>query len=371
MTPNADRDNPASIPINQATFLMSNMVAQAPDNNQGAWADLEGYLRTLIPDNELYIVAGPAGLGGKGDNGFTTTVAGGAVAVPAWTWKAALVIPAASGDDVARVTCTTRTIAVIMPNDNIVKNHDWTEYLTTVDAVEALTGYDLFSNVPEPYQRCIEAGVNGVNPKLASFSNLDAPQIEAGTAATAISGSITAGATIPTGSVAVSVGGATALAAIGADGRFTALVPTASLAVAGSPYAVSFSYAGNADFTWATAASTLAVVDTTAPVIGAITATPNLVTVPNHKMFGVFVDYAVTDVSGAVCSLSVGSNEAVNGSDDGNTAVDWLTTADPHDLQLRAERAGNGSGRVYTITATCTDASGNSASKPVTVSVPK
>ena len=44
MTPNADRDKETSIPINQATFLMSNMVAQAPDNNQGPWADLENYL---------------------------------------------------------------------------------------------------------------------------------------------------------------------------------------------------------------------------------------------------------------------------------------------------------------------------------------
>ena len=35
MTPNADRDKETSIPINQATFLMSNMLAQAPDNNQG------------------------------------------------------------------------------------------------------------------------------------------------------------------------------------------------------------------------------------------------------------------------------------------------------------------------------------------------
>ena len=47
MVPNADRDKETSIPINQATFLMSNMVAQAPDNNQGPWAELEGYLRTL------------------------------------------------------------------------------------------------------------------------------------------------------------------------------------------------------------------------------------------------------------------------------------------------------------------------------------
>ena len=48
MTPNADRDKETSIPINQATFLMTNMVAQAPDNNQGPWAAFEDFLRTLV-----------------------------------------------------------------------------------------------------------------------------------------------------------------------------------------------------------------------------------------------------------------------------------------------------------------------------------
>ena len=60
MVPNADRDKETSIPINQATFLMSNMIAQSPDMNQGPWADLENFLRTLLPANEVYVVAGPA-----------------------------------------------------------------------------------------------------------------------------------------------------------------------------------------------------------------------------------------------------------------------------------------------------------------------
>jgi hypothetical protein len=86
MTPNADRDKETSVPINQATFLMSNMVAQAPDNNQGPWAELESYLRTLLPANELYIVAGGLGAGGSGSNGgLTMTVANGHVTVPAYT----------------------------------------------------------------------------------------------------------------------------------------------------------------------------------------------------------------------------------------------------------------------------------------------
>src|SRR5688572_27946653 len=70
MVPNADRDKETSIPLNQATFLMTNMLAQAPGNNQVPWADLENYLRTLVPDNEIHIVAGGTGAGGKGSDGF-------------------------------------------------------------------------------------------------------------------------------------------------------------------------------------------------------------------------------------------------------------------------------------------------------------
>ena len=162
MTPNADRDNPASIPLNQETFLMSNMVPQAPNNNQGPWADLENFLRTLLPSNEVYIVAGPAGVGGAGDNGAANTIANGHVTVPAYTWKVALVLPLGD-NDVARVNASTRVIAVIMPNNNSI-NSDWHTYLTTVDAVEALTGYDFFANVPDIVENSIEAGVDGNNP---------------------------------------------------------------------------------------------------------------------------------------------------------------------------------------------------------------
>jgi endonuclease G len=167
MVPNADRDKETSIPINQATFLMSNMIPQAPDNNQGPWANLENYLRTLLPANELYIVAGGAGSGGTGSNGLATTIANGKIAVPAQTWKVALVLPKGSGDDVARVTAAARTIAVIMPNAQGIRtnnSNDWQAYLTTVDAVEALTGYQFFSNVPDAIENAIEAGTNGVNP---------------------------------------------------------------------------------------------------------------------------------------------------------------------------------------------------------------
>ena len=165
MTPNADRNKETSSPINQATFLMSNMVPQAPDNNQGPWAALENDLRNLyLPANEIYMISGPVGVGGTGSSGFRTTVANGHVTVPAATWKVALILPKASGDDVSRVTASSRTIAVLMPNVQGIRFDDWHNYLTTVDAVEALTGYDFFANVEDAVENSIEAGTNGKNP---------------------------------------------------------------------------------------------------------------------------------------------------------------------------------------------------------------
>src|SRR5205085_4000616 len=69
------------------------------------------------------------------------------------------------------VSASTRTIAVVMPNVQGIRTNnssDWQTYLTTVDAVETLTGYDFFSNVPPAIQSAIEAGTNGTNPPGAA-----------------------------------------------------------------------------------------------------------------------------------------------------------------------------------------------------------
>ena len=96
--------------------------------------------------------------------------------VPAQTWKVALIIPKASGDDVARVNCSTRTLAVIMPNIQGIRNNDWENYITTVDAVESLTGYDFFSNLPDAVENCVEAGTNGANPPATANQSASTPE---------------------------------------------------------------------------------------------------------------------------------------------------------------------------------------------------
>jgi hypothetical protein len=81
-------------------------------------------------------------------------------------------------------------------------------------------------------------------------------------------------------------------------------------------------------------------------------------------MRDVKVFYTATDQCSAVTSvLSVVSNE-----EQGNEN-DW-EIIDSHRVRLRAERLGTGRDRVYTITITSTDASGNSTSQNVDVVVP-
>ncbi len=146
LVPSGDRT--CSVAANSATFLMTNIMPQAAANNQGPWADLENYSRTLIADGkELYVYAGSTGQGGTGLNGSATTIANGNVTVPAITWKVIVVLPVGS-NDADRVTKTTRTIAVIMPNQqSIGQGTPWRNFRTSIKAVEALTGHNFLTNV--------------------------------------------------------------------------------------------------------------------------------------------------------------------------------------------------------------------------------
>jgi len=145
--PHSDR---ASSPeASRATFVMTNMIPQAPNVNQEAWADLEDYLRHLVKEgHRLYIIAGPAGKGGIGKHGKAETIAEGKVTVPASCWKVVMVLPEGDDkDDIDKVFARTRIIGVIMPNDETVKHH-WPRYRTSVKEVEKLTGYTFFDKVP-------------------------------------------------------------------------------------------------------------------------------------------------------------------------------------------------------------------------------
>ncbi len=157
MTPSADRTN--TIANNSATFLMTNIIPQAPDNNQGPWADLEDYGRELVGQGkELYLVSGGYGSGGTGSNGGASTISSGRVTVPDRVWKAIIVLDGPGGS--SDVSTLTRVIAVDMPNDQGIRNNEWRSYRVSVDTIESRTGYNLFSNVSDSVENIIESRVD-------------------------------------------------------------------------------------------------------------------------------------------------------------------------------------------------------------------
>ena len=128
-------------------------------------------------------------------------------------------------------------------------------------------------------------------------------------------------------------------------------------------------FAGNE----ATKNFSVTVKDTTPPVIQSLTASPNMLWPPNHKLVPVLLTAQVNDaVDSAPTTLivAVSSNEPIKGDGDGDTEPDWEITG-PLKLNLRAERQGGGNGRIYTITVESHDLSGNTSARTVTVSVPK
>lgn len=154
MCPSADRT--AIEQDNLSTFILTNIIPQAPDNNQGPWARLEEYCRTLaIQGNELYIISGGYGAGGTGSSGTARKIAGSKITVPGRTWKVIIVLPEGM-NDLCRVTTDTRVIAVDMPNEQGIRGVNWGTYRLSVDALESVTGYDFLSTVPDTIENVIE-----------------------------------------------------------------------------------------------------------------------------------------------------------------------------------------------------------------------
>ncbi|MBO9151968.1 family 10 glycosylhydrolase [Chitinophaga sp. GCM10012297] len=103
--------------------------------------------------------------------------------------------------------------------------------------------------------------------------------------------------------------------------------------------------------------------DTISPRISDIALSPAILTVPDHRLHTIDLSYTVTDCSAVTNTISVSSNEPVYG------LPDW-EIVDGHTVKLRAKRNPLGNGRVYTITVTSADASGNVSTATAQVLVP-
>jgi len=143
MCPSADRTT--SVTDNDATFLMSNMIPQASRNNQGLWGTFEGYCRGLASgESEILITCGPGSFG-------TASISNG-MKLPGSVWKVVVVSPSGTALAPEKVTTACRVIAINTPNTATVSS-SWTDYITTVEEIEAETGFHFFSSLPTPVAR--------------------------------------------------------------------------------------------------------------------------------------------------------------------------------------------------------------------------
>lgn len=164
LCPSADRTSTQD--ENSETFLMTNMIAQSPNNNRGVWKELESYERNLVLEgNELYIIAGQAGSGGESKKGIFDSIPVETesgiqkINVPEYTWKIILVLEEGENDS-KRVTENTKVIAVKIPNtQSCSEDQSWQDYMTTTDEIEELTSYDFLSPLPDEIENILESKI--------------------------------------------------------------------------------------------------------------------------------------------------------------------------------------------------------------------
>jgi endonuclease G len=153
LCPSADRTN--STTNNSSTFLMTNMIPQAPELNREAWAYLEEFCRELVAQkHKLFITAGTYGTGGEGTKG-TASKLNDVIDVPARIYKIIVVLPEnATAND---INSDTPVIAVDFPNKNsVVQNTGWIRFVSTVADIERKTGNDFFANLPTSVQNSLQ-----------------------------------------------------------------------------------------------------------------------------------------------------------------------------------------------------------------------
>jgi DNA/RNA endonuclease G (NUC1)/PKD repeat protein len=148
---------------NASTFLLTNILPQGAENNQGPWSKFENYLNDLarLSGKEIYVVAG-----GEYSASPGTLKGEGKVAIPDYTWKVAVIMNAGQGLADVHSAGDLQVIAIKMPNLTDpaaaatsvgMRNNPWEQYKVTVNQIELETGYDLLSALPNQIEVLVEA----------------------------------------------------------------------------------------------------------------------------------------------------------------------------------------------------------------------
>ncbi len=131
----------------EESFYLSNICPQAPNLNRGVWRILEEDLRDKTEkDSTLLIACGPI-LVDKNKK----TIGKSKVCVPTGFFKVVL----------APFTQPVKGIAFLFPNDDC--NKELSDYITTIDKVEDVTGIDFFYKLPDEIENKVEAESNNAD----------------------------------------------------------------------------------------------------------------------------------------------------------------------------------------------------------------
>lgn len=127
------------------SYFYSNMSPQLADFNRGAWGDLEDKIRGYLyshPQVQLYVITGPVL-----EPGLPVVERGvNQVSIPKYYWKVAMDLQ------------NRKAIGFVMPNRAIPE--PLVSFAVAVDQVEALTGLDFFSKLPDDVEAALEAQKN-------------------------------------------------------------------------------------------------------------------------------------------------------------------------------------------------------------------
>jgi DNA/RNA endonuclease G (NUC1) len=172
MCPSADRT--LSTPTNELVFIFSNIIPQGSMNNQQPWADLEDHCRTLLSTQELLIICGPSHFAAS--KPFDS----GKVGLASNVWKIAVCVPLGTGNALSRITnanpSSIAVIAVNTPNNRSATNQvngisSWSNFVTSVRLIQADTGYNFFSALPNNLAWVLRSKVRGQTPFAPAVTN--------------------------------------------------------------------------------------------------------------------------------------------------------------------------------------------------------
>ena len=154
---------------NDDVFAMTNMVPQIAENNNTVWEGLESLEVTWAEaGKELYIICGPYYDDSKASSYLTSSKTSTKdIRIPDSTWRVEIVLDSTASSDLARITKDTTVIAINVPNTSTCYSdasshgysakNSWQYYITTVDEIEELTGFDFFANLPDEIEAALEA----------------------------------------------------------------------------------------------------------------------------------------------------------------------------------------------------------------------